>query len=119
MGTYAPNLKIFKLDRTLFQMGKLKFSISDEVETRFRNSFVSPKKGDMSKKIEELIVKDLDSEAKFQKKDLKIVDKIFSEGDKLISKFYESENFSLAASNIAALEWDKAKQRIRKLFKIQ
>ena len=94
-------------------MGRMQILLDNDVEHRFRQSFNGLKKGDLSKKIQELILKDLGLDAKETKKELKILESFSNEFTKLILKFYNSDNFSILAANEVALEWDKLKQRYK------
>lgn len=87
--------------------------LDDDVETRFRQSFNGLKKGDISKKIKDLILRDLDQENKETIKEMKLLEKLSNDFTKLILKFYNSEEFSMLAANRVALEWDKLKQRYK------
>jgi len=94
-------------------MGRVQIILDSDVETKFRQSFNGLKKGDISKKVADLILKDLGQEAKETKKEMKILESFSNEFTKLILKFYNSDNFSILAANEVALEWDKLKQKYK------
>jgi hypothetical protein len=95
----------------LSSMGKMHISINDDVETQFRDSIPGLKKGDISKKIEELMLKSLNQEIKESKKEKKIIDSVMKDLDKLSLVFYNCEEFSMIAANKFALELDKIKRK--------
>lgn len=94
-------------------MGRIHIILNDDVETKFRQSFNGLKKGDISKKIKDLILKDLGQEAKETKKEMKVIENFSEDFDKLVLKFYNSEEFSIIAANVVALEWDKLKEKYK------
>lgn len=94
-------------------MGRMQILLDNDVERRFRQSFNGLKKGDISRKIKDLILKDLGQEAKDTKKETKILESFGRDFDNMILKFYNAEEFSILAANKVALEWDKLKERYK------
>lgn len=97
----------------LCNMGKMHFTFGDETEEAFRSSFKAPKKGDMSKRVESLILKDLGKKDKESTKEKKFLEKISNEFNKLVLKGYDSEACSMLSVNFFALGWDKIKQKYK------
>jgi len=92
-------------------MGRMQILLDDDVENKFRQSFQGLKKGDISRKIEDLIRRDLGQEVKEAGKEMKILKNFSNDFTKLILKFYNSEEFSMHAAGIVSLEWDKLRQK--------
>lgn len=89
-------------------MGRIPIILNNDVENKFRESLSPLRKGDMSKKVQNLILKDLGENVKSEKKLLK---SLFNKMDALILKCYNSPEFSLLAANKIALDWDKIKSK--------
>jgi hypothetical protein len=92
-------------------MGRMQILLDNDVERRFRQSFNGLKKGDLSKKVEFLILKSLGEEAKQVTKDVRVINTVLKDIDKMILDFYNCDEFSLLAANKVVFEWDKIKQR--------
>lgn len=95
----------------LSAMGRLQIILNPDVESKFRGSIPERKKGDISKKIESLILRDLGIEEKQGEKELKKIISLTRDVDKMILKFYNAEEFSMLAANLVATEWDKIKEK--------
>jgi hypothetical protein len=92
-------------------MGKMNIVVEDNLDIEFRNSLPNKKKGDISKRIELLIRKDLKKKDVEDKLENVKIKKLFSQIDKMILKFYNCEDFSMNAANKVAFEWDKIKSK--------
>jgi hypothetical protein len=95
-------------------MGRMDFTIDDDVETAFRNSILSKRKGDLSKKVEELMKKDLKIKSGNTSAEEKKLKKLYSEIDKLVLNLYKAEELSMIGANKVAIEWDKIKLKMEK-----
>jgi hypothetical protein len=95
-------------------MGRMNIVVDDVVDTEFRNSLPSKKKGDISKRIELLMRKDLKKKDVENRVENTKIKNLFLQIDKMILKFYNCEDFSMNAANKVAFEFDKIKQKVNK-----
>lgn len=95
-------------------MGRMDIVIDDNVEIEFKKSFENIKKGDISKRIELLIRKDLKQKYLIDEKENKKIKKFVEEIDKMILKFYNCTEISVSGANKISLEWDKLKKKVNK-----
>ncbi len=93
-------------------MGRIHIVVDDEIEKEFRNSFDNLKKGDFSKKVEELIKKDLGHQIKGE---LKLIKKLINDLEKFFLRLYDSEEVSVLAVGKIIKDWEKIKEK-HKIF---